>query len=198
VTSCCWTQNFQFIRELVCVPSSARVKPLRDPASTTISLSCGCIRSMGSRSRLNRFSMNCRGHSWQSGFSICSKSYPVKEQIRTYPATKDFDAITGTLPSNAHGDGGKPIVVEQSSEGKAASRHIPQWKTLCITFKLGHYRELSRRRTRPAQPLPRPASKSKCGVACDLRFLTLSSWHRGVTTTSRGCQPICNASPFAD
>jgi hypothetical protein len=39
--------------------------------------------------------------------------------MRKYPAAKDFDAIAGTLPSNARGDGGnEPIVIRNPSAGK--------------------------------------------------------------------------------
>jgi hypothetical protein len=39
--------------------------------------------------------------------------------MRKYPATKDFDSIAGTLPSNARGDGGnKPIILQSPSVDK--------------------------------------------------------------------------------
>ncbi len=40
--------------------------------------------------------------------------------MRKYPATKDFDSIAATLPSNARGDGGnEPIVVRNPNAGKS-------------------------------------------------------------------------------
>ena len=39
--------------------------------------------------------------------------------MRKYPAAKDFDAIAGTLPSNARGDGGHtPVIVAGSIADK--------------------------------------------------------------------------------
>jgi hypothetical protein len=45
--------------------------------------------------------------------------------MRKYPATKDFDDIAATLPSNAQGDGGnKPIIVRPPDEDNIL--HQPQ------------------------------------------------------------------------
>jgi len=42
-----------------------------------------------------------------------------RPKTRKNPAAKDFDAIAGTLPSNARSDGGEPIIIRHPSAAKA-------------------------------------------------------------------------------
>jgi len=76
--------------------------------------------------------------------------------MRKYPAARDFDAITGTLPSNARSDGGNTIIVVRpqdvdkvgaahittAREAYAAAHHLDPAKTWIVLLPGSRWKEL--------------------------------------------------------